>query len=148
MFLIGFRRSGSFCYRLFTLTLFANFASTAPMSFRWLLRKSCLPGFSFVSLPFFRRAGCLWKVSGCLFVLPEVFPPFPLNLVQREGWGSLWSRVRCARARFCLLGSFMDWGYWSCSRSANSSYFLCPIGSSSSSLYVRRDDGVGEWFGV
>ena len=57
------------------------------------------------------------------FVLPEVFPLLPLDLVQWEGWGSLWSRVRCARARFCLLSSFVDWGYWSCSRSANSSYF-------------------------
>ena len=25
---------------------------------------------------------------------------------------------------------------------------FCPIGSPSSSLYVRRGDGVGEWFGV
>ena len=118
------------------------------MSFRWFLRKSCVPGFSFVSLPSFRRAGCLWRVSGCLFVLPEGFPPLPLDLVQREGWGSLWSRVQCAWARFCLLGSFGDWGDWSCSRAANSCYFFCPIGSPSSSLYVWRGDGVGEWFGV
>ena len=60
-------------------------------------------------------------------MLPEVFPLLPLDLVQREGWGSLWSRVRCARARFCLLGSFVDWGYWSCSRSANSSYFYVRL---------------------
>ena len=50
----------------------------------------------------------------------------------------------CARARFCLIGSFVDWGYWSCPRVANSCYFLCLIGSPSSSLYVRRGDGVGE----
>ena len=30
----------------------------------------------------------------------------------------------------------------------NSCYFLCPIGSPSSSLYVRRGDGVGESFGA
>ena len=84
---------------------------------------------------------------GMPLVLPEGFPLLPLDLVQREGWGSLWLRVRCAQAR-CLLGSFVDWGYWSCSRAANSCYFLCPIGSPSSSLYVRRGDGVGEWFGV
>ena len=115
------------------------------MSFRWLLRKSCLPGFSFVSLPSFRRAGCLWNVSGCLCVLPEDFPPHPLDLVQREGWRGLWSRVHCTRARFCLLGSFVDWGYGSCSLAANSCYlFYVPIGFPSSSLYVRRGDGVGE----
>ena len=34
MFLIGLRRSGSVCLLLFMLTLFANFASAAPMSFR------------------------------------------------------------------------------------------------------------------
>ena len=96
------------------------------MSFRWLLQKSCLPGFSFVSLPSFRRAGFLWKVTGCLLVLPEAFPPLPLDLVQREGWRGLWSRVRCTRARSCLLGSFVDWGYGSCSLAANSCYFLCP----------------------
>ena len=85
---------------------------------------------------------------GMPIVLPEVFPLLPLDLVQREGWGNLWLRVRCAQARFCLLGSFVNWGYWSCSCVANSCYFLCPIGSPSSSLYVRRGDGVGEWFGV
>ena len=25
-------------------------------------------------------------------MLPEAFPPLPLDLVQRKGWGSLWSR--------------------------------------------------------
>ena len=25
-------------------------------------------------------------------MLPEAFPLLPLDLVQREGWGSLWSR--------------------------------------------------------
>ena len=130
MFLIGLRRSGSVCLLLFTLTLFANFASTAPMSFRWPLRKSCLPGLSFVALPAFRRAGCLWKVSGCPCVLPEGFPLLPLDLVQRGGgvveWRSLWLRVWCTRAHFCLLGSFVDCGCRSCSLAANSCYFFCP----------------------
>ena len=81
-------------------------------------------------------------------MLPEGFPLLPLDLVQREGWRSIWSRVRCTRARFCLLSSFVDWRYRSCSFAANSSYFLCPIGSPSSSLYVRRGDGVGESFGA
>ena len=64
---------------------------------------------------------------GMPFCASRGFSPLPLDLVQREGWGSLWSRVRCARARFCLLGSFVDWGYWSCSRSANSSYFYVRL---------------------
>ena len=45
----------------------------------------------------------------------------------------------------------MDWGDRSCSLAANSCYFFfffffffVPIGSPSSSLYVRRGDGVGE----
>ena len=101
-------------------------------------------GFPSVSLPSFRRAGCLWNVSGCLCVLPEGFPLILLDLVQREGWRSLWSRVRCTRARFCLLGSFMDWGYGSLRERRTPATFYVPIGSPSSSLYVRRDDGVGE----
>ena len=87
MFLIGLRRSGSVCLLLFTLTLFANFASTAPMSFRLLLRKSCLPGFSFVSLPSFRRAGCRWKVSGCLFCASRGFSSPSARLGPAGGVG-------------------------------------------------------------
>ena len=88
MLLIGLRRSGSVCLLLFTLTLFANFASTAPMSFRWLLRKSCLPGFSFVSLPSFRRAGCLWKVSGYNWCFPRVFLSFRSTWSSGRGGGA------------------------------------------------------------
>ena len=62
-----------------------------------------------------------------LVLLPEGFPLLPLDLVQREGWGSLWSRVRCTRARFCLLGSFMDWGSRSCSLAADSCYLFCRL---------------------
>ena len=57
-------------------------------------------------------------------MLPEAFPPIPLDLVQREGRRGLWSRVRCTRARFCLLGSFVDWGDGSCSLAANSCYLF------------------------
>ena len=146
MFLIGLRRSGSVCLLLFTLTLFANFASTAPMSFRWLLQKVLPPGVFLRISPFLQKGRMPLEGLGMQLVLPEGFPLLPLDLVQREGWRSLWSRVRCARARFCLLGSFVDWGYGSCSLAAKSCYFLCPMGSLSSSLYVRRGDGVGESF--
>ena len=68
------------------------------------------------------------------FVLPEVFPLVPLDLVQQEGWGSLWSRPRFIRGLGILeLLSFSEL-----------QLLLCPNGSSSSSLYVRRGDGVGE----
>ena len=58
-------------------------------------------------------------------LLPEGFSLLPLDLVQREGWKSLWSRVRCTRARFCLLSSFVDWGSRSCSLVADSCYLFC-----------------------
>ena len=61
-----------------------------------------------------------------LVLLSEGFPLLPLDLIQREGWKSLWSRVRCTRARFCLLGSFVDWGSRSCSLVADSCYLFCP----------------------
>ena len=96
IFWIGLRRSGSVCLLLFTLTLFANFASTAPMSFRWPLRKFLPPGVSFVSLPSFRRAGCLWKVSGCLCVVSREFssPSARLGPAWEAGrvtWARSWS---------------------------------------------------------
>ena len=55
-----------------------------------------------------------------LVLLPEGFPLLLLDLIQREGWRSLWSRVRCTQARFCLLGSFVDWGSKSCSLAGDS----------------------------
>ena len=61
-----------------------------------------------------------------LVLLPEGFPLLPLDLVQREGWRSLCLRVRCTRARFCLLGSFVDWRSRSCSLAADSCYLFCP----------------------
>ena len=111
---------------------------------------------------------------GMPLVLPEGFPLLPLDLVQREGWRSLWSHVRCTRARFCLLGSFVDWGYGSCSLAANSATFyvrlalpphLCTfdevmgwesrserflamfsVVSPASSLHARRGGEAGEIF--
>ena len=147
MFLIGLRRSGSVCLLLFTLTLFANcFHCSDVLS---LTSSKVLPPGVFLRIsPFLQKVGMPLEGLGMSLVLPEGFPLLPLDLVQREGWRSLWSRVRCTRARFCLLGSFVGWGYGSCSFAANSCYFLCPIGSPSSSLYVRRGDGLGEWFGV
>ena len=38
----------------------------------------------------------------CCF--PRAFLSSRPTFVQREGWRSLWSLVRCTRARFCLLG--------------------------------------------
>ena len=61
-----------------------------------------------------------------LVLLPEGFSLLPLDLVQREGWWSLWSRVRCTQARFCLLSSFVDWGSRSCPLAADSCYLFCP----------------------
>ena len=61
-----------------------------------------------------------------LVLLPAGFPLLPLDLVQREGWRSLWSRVQCMRARFCLLNSFVGWGSRSCSLAADSCYLFCP----------------------
>ena len=147
MFLIGLRRSGSVCLLLFTLTLFANcFHCSDVLS---LTSLEVLPPGIFLRIsPFLQKGGMLLEGLGMPLRLPEGFPLLPLDLVQWEGWRSLWSRVRCTRARFCLLGSFVGWGYGSCSLAANSCYFLCPIGSPSSSLYVRRGDGLGEWFGV
>ena len=124
MLLIGLRRSGSVCLLLFMLTLFANVASTTPMSFRLTSSEVLPPGVFLRISPFLQKGGMPLEGLGMPIVLPEGFPLLPLDLVQREGWGSLWLHVQCARAPFCLLGSFVDWGYWSCSRVANSFFFM------------------------
>ena len=80
---------------------------------------------SALSLPSEGRDGG-GRSRDALVLLPEGFPLLPLDLVQWEGWRSLWSRVRCTQARFCLLGSFVDWGSRSCSLAADSCYLFCP----------------------
>ena len=72
-------------------------------------------------------------------MLPEVFLPLPLDLVQREGWRGLWSCVRCTLARF--IRGLGRRELLSCGELLLP--FYVPIGSPSSSLYVRRGDGVG-----
>ena len=94
---------------------------------------------SFLSLPSEGRDGG-GQSQDALVWLPEGFPLLPLDLVQREGWRSLWSRVRCTRARFCLLGSFVNWGSRSCSLAVDSCYLFCP----SLSLHARGGVRVGE----
>ena len=112
---------------------YANFfhpsgsSSTAPMSFLDDFYGSLAPRVfpSSLSLPSEGRDGD-GRSRDALVLLPGGFPLLPLDLVQREGWRSPWSRVQCARARFCLLGSFVDWGSRSCSRAADSCYLFFP----------------------
>ena len=86
-------------------------SSTAPMSFLDDFFESLAPRVfpSSLSLPSEGRDGG-GRSRDALVLLPESFPLLPLDLVHREGWWSLWSLVRCTRARFCLLGPFVDWG--------------------------------------
>ena len=86
-----------------------------------------LRGFPFFSLPSFRRAGYRGGGLGLpLCCFPRVFLSSHSTFVQREGWRSLWSLVRCTRACSCLLGSFVDWGSRSCSLATDSCCPLCP----------------------
>ena len=133
---------------LFALTLFANFASTTPMSFRWLLRKSCLPGFSFVSLLSFWRAGCFLEGLGMpVLGFPRFFLSFRSTCSSgREGGASGGS---FGARELASVSSVHSWtGDTGVALIQRTPAFLCPIGSFSSSLYIRRGDGVGEWFGV
>ena len=99
-----------------------------PFFLRGLLRKSRTPGLPFLLSPFLQKGGMRGggRSRGALVLLPEGLPLLPLDFVQQEGWRSLWSLVRCTRARFCLLGSFVDWGSSSCSLAADSCYPICP----------------------
>ena len=65
-----------------------------------------------------------------LVLLPEDLLSSRSSFGEREGWRSLWSLVWGTRARFCLLGSFVEWGSKSCSLAADSCYPICPGGFS------------------
>ena len=127
--LIGLRRSGSCLPTLACANFFrpSGSSSTAPMSFLDDFFGSLAPRVfpSSLSLPSEGRDGG-GRSQDALVLLPEGFPLLPLDLVQREGWRSLWLRVRCTRARFCLLGSFVDRGSRSCSLAADSCYLFGP----------------------
>ena len=129
---IRFRPSGSFIPCADVLSSCGDFfVSLAPR------------GFPFFSLPPFRRAG--WGGEGLevpLCCFPRVFLSSRSTFVQREEWTSLWSLVWCTRARFCLLGSFVDWGSRSCSLAADSCYLLC-CGWLSLLIYARP----ARWWG-
>ena len=78
----------------------------------------------------------------CCFL--RVFLSSRSTLVQREGWRSLWSRVRCTGARFCLLvHSWTRDSGVALLRWTPATYSV-PIGSSSSTLHARRGVGEGE----
>ena len=138
---LAFVAVGSFTDNvLLVQVLFSPFRLFLPLRrcpfFMWgLLRKSRTRGFPFFSLPSFRRAGGRGEgaVLGCF---PRVFLSSHSTFVQRKGWRSLWSLVRCTRARFCLLSSFLDWGSRSCSLASDSCYRSVPVGSPSSSLHA------------
>ena len=71
-----------------------------------------------------RGAGSL-SLGMLLCCFPRVFLSSRSTFVQREGWRSFWLLIQCTQARFCLLGSFVDWGSRSCSLAADSCYLLC-----------------------
>ena len=130
--MIGFCRSGSVCLLFFVCANFLFFALQAllpllrcPFFLNDFFGSHAPRVFPSLSLPSEGRDGG-GRSRDALVLLPEGFPLLPLDLVQREGWRSLWSRVRCTRAHFRLLGSFMDWGSRSCSLAADSCYLFCP----------------------
>ena len=104
-------------------------SSPAPMSFLYAGTSLEVrhPGSSLLLSPFLQNGGMGEGGLGMpLCCFPRVFLSSRSTLIQREGWRSLWSLVRCTRARFCLLGSFVDWGSRSCSLAADSCYLFCP----------------------
>ena len=76
-------------------------------------------GFPFFFLPSFRRAGG-GRSRDALRLLPEGLPLLPLDFCPVRGV------EEPLVARFCLLGSFVDWGSRSCSLAADSCYPICP----------------------
>ena len=131
---LAFVAVGSFCRRSFASAVsFSPFRlflplRRCPILMRGLLRKSRTPGLHLLLPPSLQKGGLRWGDLGMpLCCFPRVFLSSRSTLVQREGWRSLWSLVRCTGARFCLLGSFVDWGSRSCFLAADSCYPLCPV---------------------
>ena len=130
---IGLRHSGK-CFKHYLLAQIFVFAlqalsSPAPKSFLHAGTSSEVmhSGSSLLLSPFLQKGGI--GVGGLgmpLCCFPRVFFSSRSTLAQREGWRSLWSLVRCMRAHFCLLGSFVVWGSRSCSLAADSCYLFCP----------------------
>ena len=107
MFLIGLRRSGSVCLLLFTLTLFANcFHCSDILSLTSL--EVLPPGIFLHVSPFLQKGGMPLEGLGMHLVLPEGFFLLPLDLVQWEGWRSLWSRAFGAR-ELASVSSVHSW---------------------------------------
>ena len=132
----GLRHSGKllqtiFCWcRLSFVFALQALSSPAPMSFPHAGTSSEVthPGAS-PSSPSLPSEGRVEGGGGLglpLCCFPRVFLSSRSTLVQREGWRSLWLLIRCTRARFCLLGSFVGWGSRSSFLAPDSCYPVCP----------------------
>ena len=179
---LAFVAVGSFCRRSFASASFVfalqALSSLAPMSFPHAGASSevTTPWLPLLLPPSLQKGGLRLgagrgglEMPFCCF--PRVFFSSRSTFVQREGWRSLWSLVRCTRARFCLLSSFVDWGsgsWLSCgglllpalSRLALSPHLCMPyevmgreglrwltlfsVASPASSLHALRGDEAGE----
>ena len=108
----------------FSFSPFRLFFHCADVLSFWMTSSEVMhPGSSLLLSPFLQKG---WMEVGSLGIPLCCFPSVFLS--SRSTWSSgrsLWSRVRCTRARFCLLGSFVDWGSRSCSLAADSCYLLC-----------------------
>ena len=129
---LAFVAVGSFCRQSFACASIrcrpSGFSSPAPMSFPHAGTSSEFPhpraSPSSPSLPSEGQGGG-GGLGLPLCCFPRVCLSSRSTFVQREGWRSLWSLVRCTQARFCLLSSFVGWGSRSCSFAAESCYPLC-----------------------
>ena len=132
---IGLRCSGKllrtiFCLCKYSFSPFRLFLPLrrCPFLMRGLLRKSRTTELLLLFPPPLPSEGRDERGAGLgmpLYCFPRVFLSSHSTFVQREGWRSLWLLVRCTRARFCLLGSFVGWGFRSCSFAAESCFPLC-----------------------
>ena len=131
---LAFVAVGSFADDVLLVQIFVfalqALSSPAPMSFlhAGISSEVTHPGASpsSLSLPSEWRYEGGGRSRDALNLLPEGLPLLPLDFGPSRGVEELWSLVRCTRARFCLLGSFVDWGSKSCSLAAGSCYPICP----------------------